>query len=56
MARAIVIGAGVIGCSIAYEMARQGYEVIALDKAQSPGQGSSNASSAVVRFNYSTFD
>lgn len=37
-------------------MARQGYEVIALDKAQSPGQGSSNASSAVVRFNYSTFD
>ena len=56
MTRAIVIGAGVIGCSIAYEMARQGYEVIALDKAQSPGQGSSNASSAVVRFNYSTFD
>ena len=56
MSKAIVIGAGVIGCSVAYEMARQGYEVIALDKAQSPGQGSSNASSAVVRFNYSTFD
>ena len=56
MSKAIVIGAGVIGCSIAYEMARQGYDVIAVDKAQSPGQGSSNASSAVVRFNYSTFD
>jgi len=56
VSKAIVIGAGVIGCSIALELARQGYEVIALDKAQSPGQGSSNASSAVVRFNYSTFD
>jgi glycine/D-amino acid oxidase-like deaminating enzyme len=56
MTRAIVIGAGVIGCSIAYEMASKGYEVIAVDKAQGPGQGSTSASSAVVRFNYSTFD
>lgn len=56
MSKAIVIGAGVIGCSVAYEMASKGYDVIALDKAQGPGQGSSNASSAVVRFNYSTFD
>jgi len=56
MAKAIVIGAGVIGCSIAFEMAAQGYEVIAVDKAQGPGQGSTSASSAVVRFNYSTFD
>ena len=56
MAKAIVIGAGVIGCSIAFEMAAKGYEVIAVDKAQGPGQGSTSASSAVVRFNYSTFD
>jgi glycine/D-amino acid oxidase-like deaminating enzyme len=56
MAKAIVIGAGVIGCSIAYEMASKGYEVIAVDKAQGPGQGSTSASSAVVRFNYSTLD
>lgn len=56
MTKAIVIGAGVIGCSIAYEMASNGYEVIAVDKAQGPGQGSTSASSAVVRFNYSTFD
>ena len=52
----IVIGAGVIGCSIALELARDGYEVISVDKAQGPGQGSTSASSAVVRFNYSTFD
>ena len=56
MTKAIVIGAGVIGCSIAFEMAAKGYEVIAVDKAQGPGQGSTSASSAVVRFNYSTFD
>ncbi len=56
MAKAIVIGAGVIGCSIAFEMAAKGYDVIAVDKAQGPGQGSTSASSAVVRFNYSTFD
>ncbi|MEJ6574219.1 MAG: FAD-dependent oxidoreductase [Actinomycetes bacterium] len=56
MAKVIVIGAGVIGCSIAFEMAAKGYEVISIDKAQGPGQGSTSASSAVVRFNYSTFD
>lgn len=56
MAKAIVIGAGVIGCSIAYEMATKGYEVFVIDKAQGPGQGSTSASSAVIRFNYSTFD
>jgi len=56
MTKAVVIGAGVIGCSIAFELASKGYEVIAIDKAQGPGQGSTSASSAVVRFNYSTFD
>ena len=56
MAKVIVVGAGVIGCSIAFEMAAKGYEVIAVDKAQGPGQGSTSASSAVVRFNYTTFD
>jgi glycine/D-amino acid oxidase-like deaminating enzyme len=56
VAKAIVIGAGVIGCSIAFELATKGYEVVVVDKAQGPGQGSTSASSAVVRFNYSTFD
>jgi sarcosine oxidase, subunit beta len=56
VAKAIVVGAGVIGCSIAFELSAKGYEVIAVDKAQGPGQGSTSASSAVVRFNYSTFD
>ncbi len=56
MARAIVIGAGIIGCSVALELARDGHEVICVDKAAGPGQGSTSASSAVIRFNYSTYD
>ncbi|BCF81229.1 MULTISPECIES: NAD(P)/FAD-dependent oxidoreductase [Rhodococcus] len=53
---AVVVGAGVIGSSIAYELAARGYEVLVIDKSGGPGYGSTSASSAVIRFNYSTFD
>src|SRR5690349_8718246 len=53
---AVVVGAGVIGCSIALELARTGTTVTVVDKAGAPGQGSTSASSAIVRFNYSTYD
>jgi glycine/D-amino acid oxidase-like deaminating enzyme len=53
---AVVVGAGVIGSSIALELARDGLAVAVVDKAGAPGQGSTSASSAVVRFNYSTWD
>lgn len=52
----VVIGAGVIGSSIALEFVRTGRSVIVVDKAGAPGDGSTSASSAIVRFNYSTFD
>ena len=52
----VVVGAGVIGSSIAFELARHGRSVLVVDKASGPGQGSTSASSAVVRFNYSTWD
>ncbi len=55
-ADAVIIGAGVIGASIALELAREGLSVVVVDKAGAPGQGSTSASSAVVRFNYSTWD
>jgi glycine/D-amino acid oxidase-like deaminating enzyme len=55
-ADAVVVGAGVIGSSIALELARDGLSVVVVDKAGAPGQGSTSASSAVVRFNYSTWD
>jgi glycine/D-amino acid oxidase-like deaminating enzyme len=55
-ADAVVVGAGVIGSSTALELARDGLSVIVVDKAGAPGQGSTSASSAVIRFNYSTWD
>ncbi|MFI6820098.1 NAD(P)/FAD-dependent oxidoreductase [Micromonospora sp. NPDC050187] len=50
----VVIGAGVIGSSIALELARAGHRVIVLDRTPGAGQGSTSASSAIVRFNFST--
>ncbi len=52
---AVVIGSGVIGASVALELARDGWSVTCVDRAPGPGQGSTSASSAVVRFNYSTW-
>ncbi len=49
------MGAGVIGCSVALELARRGRAVVVVDKAGGVGHGSTSASSAIVRFNYSTY-
>jgi sarcosine oxidase, subunit beta len=51
----VVIGAGVVGSSVALELARGGYGVTVVDKAGGVGHGSTSASSAIVRFNYSTW-
>jgi sarcosine oxidase subunit beta len=53
-ARAVVIGAGVIGCSIAFALASDGVPVTIVDRASGAGMGSTSASSAIVRFHYST--
>ena len=47
-----VVGAGVIGCSVALELARAGYRVTVVDSASAPGMGSTGASSAIVRYHY----
>ncbi|MET8810365.1 FAD-dependent oxidoreductase [Streptomyces sp. NPDC004549] len=52
----VIIGAGVVGASIALELARAGRTVTVVDKAGGVGHGSTSASSAVVRFNFSTWD
>jgi sarcosine oxidase, subunit beta len=52
----VVIGAGVVGSAVSYELARAGLRVVVVDKGAGVGQGSTSASSAIVRFNYSTFD
>ena len=54
--RAIVVGAGVIGSATALELARGGSHVTVIDAGSAPGQGSTSASSAVVRYHYRHFD
>jgi len=51
---AIVIGAGVIGCSVAAALAKRGIRPLVIDKLPDAGYGSTSSSSAVVRFGYST--
>jgi sarcosine oxidase subunit beta len=53
---AVVVGAGVVGCSVALALAREGLQVTIVDRAAGPGLGSTSASSAIVRFHYSTFE
>ena len=50
----VIIGAGVVGASIALEIQRSGRTVLVVDKGESVGGGSTSASSALIRFNYST--
>lgn len=53
---AIVIGAGVIGASIALELQRSGRQVVVVDKGEAVGGGSTSASSSIIRFSYSTIE
>src|SRR5262249_12148930 len=50
-----IIGAGIVGSSTALELSRRGLDVLVVDKAGGAGMGSTSASSAIIRFNYSTF-
>lgn len=55
-ADAIIIGAGVIGCSTAFELAKRGYKTLNIDKNNDAGAGSTINSCAIVRAHYSTWD
>ena len=48
-----IIGAGVIGCSIALELRRRGFEVTVVDRNGDVGHGSTSASCGIVRRFYS---
>ena len=50
---AIIIGAGVIGCSIALALTRRGYTTLNVDALPAAGYGSTSHSSAVIRPFYS---
>jgi len=53
---AIIIGAGVIGAPIAYELSKKGYKTLTVDKLPDAGEGSTAGSCAIVRAHYSTED
>jgi sarcosine oxidase subunit beta len=53
---AIIIGAGIIGCSVAFELAKKGYQTLNIDKLSTAGQGSTSNSCAIIRLHYSTPD
>ncbi|MDH3785196.1 MAG: FAD-binding oxidoreductase, partial [Acidobacteriota bacterium] len=51
--RALIIGAGVIGCSVAFQLQRRGWDVVVLDKNGDAGHGSTSSSCGIVRRFYS---
>ncbi len=53
---AVIIGAGIIGCCIAYEMSKKGYLTLNVDFQPTAGAGSTGNSCGNVRFYYSTHD
>ena len=53
---AIIIGAGIIGNCIAFELAKKGWKTLSVDKLSGSGFGSTAASCAIVRAHYSTRD
>ncbi|MBT6826395.1 MAG: FAD-binding oxidoreductase, partial [Rhodospirillales bacterium] len=53
---AIIIGAGIIGTSVAYELCRKGYKTLSIDKLPAAGYGSTAGSCAIIRTYYSTLE
>ena len=53
---AIIIGSGIIGCNIAFELAKRGWKTINVDRLPGAGHGSTANSCAVIRVHYSTLD
>ena len=53
---ALIIGAGIIGASIAFELAKKGYKTLNVDKLSAAGAGSTINSCAIIRTHYSTLE
>lgn len=51
---AIIIGSGIIGCCVAFELCKKGYRTVNVDKLSTSGYGSTSNSCAIIRFHYST--
>jgi len=52
---AIIIGAGIIGANIGFELSKAGYATLNIDKLPAAGYGSTSNSCAIIRTHYSTW-
>ena len=52
---AIIIGAGIIGANLGFELSKAGYKTLNIDKLPTAGYGSTANSCAIVRTHYSTW-
>jgi len=53
---AIIIGAGISGAAIAFELSKKGYKTINVDKLEAAGYGSTANTCAIIRTHYSTLE
>jgi sarcosine oxidase subunit beta len=53
---AIIIGAGIIGAAVGFELAKKGWKTLNIDKLPAAGYGSTSNSCAIIRTYYSTPD
>ena len=53
---AIVIGCGIVGACISFELAKSGRRILCIDKNPAAGYGSTGNSCAIIRTHYSTLD
>jgi sarcosine oxidase subunit beta len=52
----IIVGAGIIGSAVGYELSKKGHQTINLDTLPAAGYGSTSNSCAIIRLYYSTLD
>ncbi|MEJ2037642.1 MAG: FAD-dependent oxidoreductase [Desulfosarcinaceae bacterium] len=52
----IIIGAGITGASIAFELSKKGYKSLVVDKLPAAGCGSTSSTCAIIRTHYSTLE
>jgi len=53
---AVIIGAGIIGAAIAFELSKRGHRTLNVDMLPAAGYGSTSSSCAIIRVHYSTLD
>jgi sarcosine oxidase subunit beta len=52
----IIIGAGISGAAIAYELSKNGYQTLNVDQLAEAGHGSTSNTCAIIRTHYSTLE